>query len=416
MIFHKDIERLLASTLAVLCAVFIAFRQIMHADALICIAILLLAIGLLYKRRNNFLYVSDSPIIFWLVCICWMFFSALHTYSILSGIKVSVVFATFVICGIALTNENGWYLVFIGTIKKLLCFHVMFTFFQVVEPKIAIKITGIFLDSESQILTREWMEQNCNYAGISGQTMVNAFYFILLGGISAVELLVKKSDCKKKVTNVLLLVLSCIALILTGKKGAWLAAIASLALVIIILWGTKKSYKKKLIKILIVIGLVAILIIIRLDVVTLDNALGSSVTSRERILYNAKLVFSKHPWCGAGTDSIAYYIGHSTHNIYIQVLCEYGIIGAILFIFTILYGQLLMINKVYKLSESGIEHESDMGALYLMIFIGSFILINGFTENTLFTYQFFLPYMLFLVAAYKPEVLKGKYNEEKTLY
>ena len=388
MIFHKDIERLLASTLAVLCAVFIAFRQIMHADALICIAILLLATGLLYKRKNNFLYVSDSPIIFWLVCICWMFFSAFHTYSILSGIKVSVVFATFVICGIALTNENGWYLVFIGTIKKLLCFHVMFTFFQVVEPEIAIKITGIFLDSESQILTREWIEQNGNYAGISGQTMVNAFYFILLGGISAVELLVKKSDCKKRVTNVLLLVLSCIALILTGKKGAWLATIASLALVIII----------------------------RLDVVTLDNALGSSVTSRERILYNAKLVFSKHPWCGAGTDSIAYYIGHSTHNIYIQVLCEYGIIGAILFIFAILYGQLLMINKVYKLSESGIEHESDMGALYLMIFIGSFILINGFTENTLFTYQFFLPYMLFLAAAYKPEVLKGKYNEEKTLY
>lgn len=414
MIVQRDIDKIIVSAVVILCAIFISFRQIMQADDVICIMLLMTTMCILYRRRKKLLYVTSSPIAIWVVCICWMAFSVLHTYSLLSGVKFFSVFATFVLCGIVLTSETDWYDLFIGIMKKFLVFHALFTFFQFFLPKISLKITGLFLDADSQILTREWIEQNRNYAGISGQTMINAFYFILLGGICISELM--QNDFRLKITDMLILVISFIGLVLTGKKGAWLATLNCFAIVIFIYMSASLSKKhlKAITWILIFSTVGAIMMIIRIGDDLLNIMLGSSVISRERIIYNAKQIFSEHPWIGSGTDSIAYYIAHSTHNIYIQVLCEYGIIGEIIFIFALIYTEVITIIKIYKKSRYGLELGSDLGRMYLLVFYNSFILINGFTENTLFTYQFFLPYMLLIAAAYQPTDLKGETNGKKT--
>lgn len=414
MIVHRSADKLIVSILVILCTIFIAFRQILHADNLICVAMLMLIACLLYIKRNRLLVTNDSPIIAWVICVCWMAFSSLHTYSTLSGIKVTVVFATFTLCGIVLTTEIGWYDLFIGAMKKLLCFHMLFTFFQLGAPKTALKVTGVFLDSESQSLTREWIEQNGNYAGISGQTMINAFYFVMLGGICASELYLNKTKSSVKAVNIIILGLSYVALVLTGKKGALLAVAFSIALIMFVSALSKKKHLKLMFGILVSIGVGAIFILIKMSDNFSNKAFETSVVSRERILYNAKQIFKVHPWFGSGTDSIAYYIGHSTHNIYIQFLCEYGIIGAIIFIFIFMFIYVISVSRAYELSANESGFETDVGKLYLLIYFCSFILINGFTENTLLTYQIFLPYMLLLAAAYQPAYLRGEYDEKTT--
>lgn len=417
MIRKASIENLLIFTLIIICCVYIFFRSIIKVDNLMCMIVLLLAIGSIVTKRNGLLLEKNAFTGLWPLCVLWMIISCTHTYSIVSGIKVILVMSTFLICGILLMTTEGWFPLFMKVSLTFIGFHGAFTAFQVIAPKQALFITGLLLSPEDQAFTREWIEQNGTYAGIAGQTFVNAFFFSILFGFSLSRFLTT-CEKKRKLGFFLLILVSVGLIILTGKKGTLLAVTCSTAVILLEYAAIRRNWESRLIMSLGIFGGVgAILVTVKMSGQQFSDMMGSSVISRERIMYNAKLVFRDHVWFGSGTDSLAYYIGHSAHNNIYQILCEYGIIGTIIFLLVILAVLLDVFDRTWKHLSDNCSYDDGSADLVLCLFYGLFLVFNGMTENTLFQYQYFLTYALLMARAYQVTAqdrhskLKGKLYE-----
>ncbi|MBM6990290.1 MAG: O-antigen ligase family protein [Mobilibacterium timonense] len=401
MIRKASMENLLISALIVICCVYIFFRPIIKVDNIMCMAILLLAIGSIVTKRNGLLLERNTFTGLWPLCVLWMIISCTHTYSIVSGIKVILVMSTFLICGILLMATEDWFPLFTKVSLIFIALHGAFTVFQVVAPKQALLITGFLLSPGDQALTREWIEQNGTYAGMAGQTFVNAFFFSILFGF-ALSRFLTAGEKRGKLGYFVLILFSAGLIILTGKKGTLLAVACSMAVILLVDAAIRRNWESRLIMSLGIFGCVgAILVTVKTSGQQFADIMGSSVISRERIMYNAKLVFRNHAWFGSGTDSLAYYIGHSAHNNVYQLLCEYGIIGTIVFLLVILTVLIDVFDRTWKHFSDNSGYDDGSADLIFCLFYGLFLVFNGMTENTLFQYQFFLTYVLLMARAYQ---------------
>ena len=119
--------------------------------------------------------------------------------------------------------------------------------------------------------------------------------------------------------------------------------------------------------------------------------------------------FKQKPFLGIGWEGFKYsfykvhgaylneYQFMNVHNVYLQICCELGLIGEIIFVIRILYDlffQFKMIN--WKNSENS-ESQHILAFSFSMNIL---FLLYCFTGNPLYDAEFFIPYMLIIGAGY----------------
>ena len=171
---------------------------------------------------------------------------------------------------------------------------------------------------------------------------------------ASLSILVFSRSIIQRAVVIPILAVSFIALVLSYTRGSWLALIASLAFLAVILLGNDKARSRSVKTILIftifISGMLLLLdlygvvsvgsIFLRLSLLARDR-LDISALSRLSEWQEALRAFARHPIFGAGLGYMFHFyaigIGWNDqtyiHNSYIYVLAKMGVVGAIAFTF-----------------------------------------------------------------------------------
>lgn len=261
-------------------------------------------------------------------------------------------------------NQKGIH--FLYKFLKIFCLeHAFFTIFvqffknlysSIILPWIAngqfILATENFLDGYNPGLTSHY-SMNGMYLSIA----VIYFFSLFLG------------DRKKK--NLFYLIISLIALLLTAKRAHLLFSILSCMSIYIV--ANKDKISKRIFKVVAIAGAsiisVFILSMFVPQVLTVLERFeegaksGNLLNGRENFYELTFEMWNKHKLFGNGWGAFSYYyqeilydVGYGAefldaHNVYLQLLCEVGIIGFLFFISIMLF---ILINTLKLIKEKNI--------------------------------------------------------------
>ena len=178
-------------------------------------------------------------------------------------------------------------------------------------------------------------------AGLTNHISSNGMYLAISCGFVACYLFLGRKTLLKKVFLIMLV----FALLLTGKRAHVLFTAGSLYLTYLVYMADKP--KSRLVKgIGIILGVTVVFLIASRFVPGMDNFVekfaetsesGDITKGRANQVYLALGLFSSNPIFGIGWDGFKYWfltnfgVFLNVHNVYVQLLCETGILGSLVF-------------------------------------------------------------------------------------
>lgn len=252
-----------------------------------------------------------------------------------------------------------------------------------------------------------WRVISNSNPGLTTQPGVNAFYLTLFAFVCITEIIEGR---KKRLLYIALLFLSLLMILTTAKRSALL-----LVIVVPILFYIKfiKGRSIRTIGKLSTLKIVFGFAIIALGFIYFISAHPDFLTNlieKEETLSNSQDIsngrydlwdiaykgFLSSPLYGIGLKQIYNLTGFDVHNTYIQILAETGILGFVIFLFSV--------TCVYKSSVKNVKRylflcndSKDIKAISLGFMIFIFLIIYGFVGNTFIDY---LPIMLFCMSLF----------------
>jgi len=265
--------------------------------------------------------------------------------------------------------------------------HVIFVILHFVNPILIYNITRRFFSSEVLAVTTQLADLG-SYAGICPQTGTAGFLISLFIIISFIKI----DFSNKKGLYVLFTFIGFLSLLLTGKRGFLLFDI--MMLVYYYFFAQKGNISKKIFYIFLVVFLLlgGFIILSRLgftdSIINKMLALQESndiSNGRTGLWEDTFNIFKNNVFFGSGISTVDYLLGNSSHNIYIQLLAELGIVFYPFIIFMFFY----FFFKVFK-------QEKKNHSIYNLIslFIQLLFLLYGFTGNPFYGCMFLWIYFL----------------------
>ncbi|MCD8012436.1 MAG: O-antigen ligase family protein [Lachnospiraceae bacterium] len=253
-------------------------------------------------------------------------------------------------------------------------------------------------------------------AGLANHYSQNGTYisFVLLA-IGAVWLFERTEIKKKKIMTSLLFFLSFVALVLTTKRAHFLFCVMTLCIVYFL--ANPKQIMGRTFKIIVaVFAAIGLLYIGSFFIQPIADLLSrfstagvdSESTSRLKMWALALQNFMQYPIFGIGWGRFkALYYANlyqswqseafsylNAHNVYIQLLCETGIVGLLIYLNAIIS---TLIFTVKALTKGKIVEDWKRKVLYMSIAFQVFIILYNFTGNSLYDYSIY--FYSFAVAA-----------------
>lgn len=391
-------------------AIYIGYVQL-FANDMFFYGLLIIGFGWMFITIKESIQIKKTVFsIGWILCALIMIFSISYTYSVNSGIKYTLVFSSFIVIAIGLSGMNDWVFIYQKCLIFSLSVHVLFTIFNIFFPKVALSISKQLLTPDVYNLTVRWIDDSFHFSGLSGQTVINAFFFTILLGLAFCNLITKNIS---KWGWILIPVLG-ILLILTGKKGSIVANLVAV-LVICYIYKYAKGHSIRKIYIFCLLGVVAMcMLAIVITPEQIKNIMGTSVISRSRIYTQVWDMFWKSPIIGNGVDSTSFYVGHSAHNSFVQILCEYGIIGLVIFVTTIVMTFISVFKIGVHLIKNNLVEKKQQSVIIFGIYYQVYFLVNGLFESAFFNYRMLLIYLFSVAACYS--VLKKQQSNNEKIY
>lgn len=190
--------------------------------------------------------------------------------------------------------------------------------------------------------------------------------------------LVNEKSVSRKILNGIILAISVLSIMASGSRSPMIGFV--LFVVIYFLTASDMSFMKKLI--ILFSGFVAVFIAVYLVQKYYPaqslNRLLSTEDARQELWRAALDVFEKHPIIGGGMSAASItssmYAGNYSHNVYIDILCNSGIIGSVIFI-------------VYFCTSSLKSTKINRAFIYSMTvaFMLPMFFVNGFNTATFYT-------------------------------
>lgn len=250
-------------------------------------------------------------------------------------------------------------------------------------------------------------------AGLTGHYSHNAMYLTLGTGVFAAELLMKKEKMNINISALLGFLLCFIALLSTGKRGPTIFAVCSLGVMYYCFTADKprgRLIKMIFIGALIISGLYILAsffpqVMLVLERVESARESGNLTNGRDLLTNLALDLFKTKPVFGIGWYGFRYihiqeypwfpYMVH-VHNVYIQLLCETGVVGFALYMIFFIgsYANGIKILLLERKERIELPNKAKM-FLSFSVFIQTFFLLYSFTGNPLYDVMIQFPYLMF---------------------
>lgn len=249
------------------------------------------------------------------------------------------------------------------------------------------------------------------YTGFTREVSLTVLFLVTGIGLSTVQFFKHRESfsCRKKRQLILEMLYLWIALFFTGKRAQPIFCILALVVTYLVYSDTKNKYIKiSLLLILsVVIYLFAIPVLISIPSISRYVSLIQNLQTNQDIavitsgrteiyqtaieLWNGNRVF------GIGWNnfknavpSTAWFSRFDVHNVYLQVLCENGYVGAILYYILFFASMCRMLHTVAKKRIT-----SDL--LAFDIFYYYFFLLYSITGTCLYEYSYYIIFFLALI-------------------
>jgi len=334
------------------------------------------------------------------------FYSAFPETSIKSAIHIGAIIGI----GMFLTIQHNWYA---KCLKYLLLFsmvHILFTLFSYVFPNVFANIILPLLPGEISSASSLFMIYDL-YAGITDQIGRNAFYITV--GISIILTALIAKTQRVSLANVLMLTLMVIALLLTGKRGHLASNIIAFLVVIVVYARVQgKNIAKNLLFSIVTISFLVIVIIKIVPetatpfmrFITAYNE-GNIVGGRTELYIFAIELFKQKPILGWGFGSFSGFQDTGTHNVYLQLLCETGLVGTLLFVSILLSNILVTLKAIRRYCR--FNKMAQDGFLLFSLYTQVFYITYAMTGNPLNDGFILIVYMIAMSIPYAMSLPKG---------
>lgn len=300
--------------------------------------------------------------------------------------------------------------IIISTILAISCIFEFF-FFDIFSKA----FFKLFSSSVAESLTRTYINTK-NVAGLTPSTAFTAG--VLVCGLFSVLVTLNK---RSKTKNFFLLAIVIISLILTGKRAHVIFPSMVLLLYYIITSKGTRRIKRICSALVIAIVLVSAFMFLapffsNLNSISrtydlLMNVFGGgnvedSLSGRAILYKNAVDLWREHLVFGSGWGTYQELTGMkmAVHNIYLQLLCETGILGLAVFIISATNSLVCTRRRLAKASINNADSEI-IALLKFSLFYQLFFLLYGISGNCLFDNSYFLIYVLAITLPYSRRIL-----------
>ena len=271
-------------------------------------------------------------------------------------------------------------------------------------------------------LTKSWVESHYGFSGFSYQLDQTGLQILYAEGILTFLYVFIRHRYREPVFRWSLIILSVICVFMTGKR--MLALIAIVAPLFVFLFSQKSSGKRLLI--IVFVSLFSFvgysylvsnvdsysesIIIGRFARSITESKAGEDITSNRYILAEEAFnFFSENPIIGIGVGEFPNrsYLKTDTHNTYLQVLCEQGIIGIVFFIIPLFYCLTETVKSLRRVPESMCKK-----FLRYSLFIQLLYILYSYSGNTNINLTGFVMYFIAIAILNncKSKIREGNYD------
>ncbi len=326
-----------------------------------------------------------------------------------SDIYNSIRFCSYFFYGILffaiLSKNSKWGLMALDCFIVFSAMYAIFTLYAVFFPEPYLKIAHA-LFSEQQYTVISWLMRTNGYSGIAGQTANNAFMMSL--GFAGLFCIIHYGEKRNVLLHYFLLITIVTAMFFTGKRSFLL--INLLCIVFLISRDNFKKYFKNILS-----GIIAFfpifIITSKINNISglniferLFNTSGDISSGRFSLYKEAWIQFGNSPIIGNGIQSFKLLSNIrgpnnsilEVHNIYLQLLCETGIIGLLIFLFIIYINYQKVLISI-KRTRDRFVNKSNMLLLNFSLYIQTLFIIYGLFGNPINDINMLFVY--FMVAA-----------------
>lgn len=400
-------NKLIRMSILLLC-IFSFLGYIIKKDVfLVCSS---LAFLLIYFFGKKDFRISKKNII-WIICFMITCISILFSINPKSTIYYIAFLGVLLACKIILEKNEKWLNFFINIVIILGIIQVCFCILSLININLIRKINEFFMSYDELSNFNMWTRLGARI-GINSDASLMAFFASITIGASFS--IIMSGD--KRIRWKIIFVLSILALIITTKRGPLLATvIAIIVLVLLAGSGTKKI--QNFLK-LILITVIILLIFQETSLMNkifsrFSNMTGNNILSGRVELYEKQFErIEENIFVGNGAFTTDNFLdGTDGHNIYIQLLLEYGIIGFICYIILFVYNFYYTIKCFKNCKKIG----SYNYLIFFSIFVQVFFLTYGMSGNPL--YNFYI-LNIYIISTAIPIIIERerKINENRDSY
>ena len=382
---------------------------------MISIAILHIGLEFVMQLKNanytkkNILYIFSIFLIF----IIYIFRNKQLIDNFLSCTLYLLVFFLMLI----LQSSDKWIKIPYKIVNFFTLEHVIGTYFVFLFPSLYETLfLPIFKSSSGYADLINQIHANMN-AGFTGNYGSNSNY-LTLGFIVLFSKCIAKKKFKK--TDLIMLSVILLAIFMTGKRGPLVFGI--ITIIVEYLFTNKSKIPNKLFK-LSVGGIIAgtLLVIVSNFVPSIalvcDRLFNSKdiLNGREQLYNYALKLFNEHTFFGIGWGNFKYYYSEyynfaqllNVHNVYLQLLCETGIVGTII----ILFYMIKSVLKSYKMQKQEV-YSNYREELIISFAIQLFVILIGVSSTPLYGIELLYIYIISCVIPFAISLnKKGEENE-----
>lgn len=191
-----------------------------------------------------------------------------------------------------------------------------------------------------------------------------------------------------------------VVLAATGRRGETVAAAASVMIFLFVSLNRKKKGARilKILAVLFVVAAVLLLLwpwissinVFQRFIQTLEKMRGGQdyTSGRTNLYAQALALFREHPVFGIGWDSFGTYRGSDSalsnvHNIYLQLLCETGIVGAVIILSIFAFLLVKAIRIVRRYAALQVRNAAQRLSVFSLM-AQAFFLIVGLVDNPIY--------------------------------
>ena len=248
------------------------------------------------------------------------------------------------------------------------------------------------------------------HSGIAGCFLVPGLFAFL----------VSYRNKKKNAFFWIMLSVLALGIILINKRGFMLDIAISLLVVFLVARQSEGKMKLRLNRVLIVVFSILIIIgvlfamymsipLVRQSINNITDKFADddgTLSGRTELYDLAIRLFKQHPIIGIGWGNFREQSLHvfrmtssktyETHNVYLQLLCETGVIGLAAFLITIIWMLVYTIRRFMRVNSMYPDSEASL-ALRLSMYLQLFFITYCFSGNPLYDYVFVVTYFIGIV-------------------